>query len=77
MMSENSQPTFESLFSKGKQLDSNSCGIWLVAGMSSYLMDLPNISCRNNAFDITYTSLERNSINQKFESLSSQFSTED
>ena len=51
--------------------------MWLVAGMSSYLINLPEISDRYNAFDIAYNLLERNRIIQKVESLSPQFSTED
>ena len=74
---ENSNPTFESLFSERKQFDANSCGVWLVAGMSSYLINPPEISDRCNAFDIAYNLLERNPIIQKVESLSPQFFTED
>ena len=46
MLFQNLQPTFESIFSKRKQFDVNSCGVWLVAGMSSYLTNLPEISDR-------------------------------
>ena len=74
---ENSQPTFEHLFSERKQFDGNSCGASLVARMFSYLMNLPEISDRYNAFDIAYNLLEPNSIIQKIESLSPQFSIED
>ena len=74
---ENSNPTFESLFSERKQFDANSCGIWLVTEMSSYLINLPEISDRYNAFDIAYNLLARNPIMRKVESLSSQFFTED
>ena len=77
MLFQNSQPTFEFLFSERKQFDANSCGVWLVAGMSSYLINLPEISDRYNAFDITYNLLEQNPIIQNVESLSTQFSTED
>ena len=45
--------------------------------MSSYLINLPEISDRYNAFDITYNLLEQNPIIQNVESLSTQFSTED
>ena len=51
--------------------------VWLLAGMSSYLINLPEFSDRYNAFDIAYNLLERNPIIQKVESLSPQFSTED
>ena len=53
------------------------CGVWLVTGMSSYLINLPKILDRYNAFDITYNLVERNLIIQKVESLFTQFSTED
>ena len=53
------------------------CGVWLVTGMFSYLINLPKILDRYNAFDITYNLVERNPIIQKVESLFTQFSTED
>ena len=80
MLFENSQLTFESLFSERKQFDANSCVVCvveLVAGMSSYLINLPDISDRYNAFDIANNLLERNLFIQKVESLPPQFSTED
>ena len=46
MLFENSQSTFESCFSERKQFGTNSCGVWLVAGMSSYLINLPEFSGR-------------------------------
>ena len=73
----NSKAIFESLFSERNKFDTNSCGVWLVAGMSSHLLNLPEISVRYNAFDIAYNSLERNPIIQKVESLSPQSFTED
>ena len=48
-----------------------------MAGISSYLINLTDISDRYNAFDIAYNVLERNTIIQKVESLPPQFSTED
>ena len=51
--------------------------MWFVAGISSYLINLPEISDRYNAFDIAYNLLERSPIIQKVESLSPQFSRED
>ena len=45
--------------------------------MSSYLINLPEISDRYNAFDIAYDLLERNPIIQRAESLFPQFCTED
>ena len=71
-----SQP-LNPFFSERKQFDANSCVVGLVAGMPSYLINLPEISDRHNAFNIAYNLLERNPIIQKVESLSSQFSTED
>ena len=71
-----SQP-LDLFFQKEKQFDANSCGVWLVAGMSLYRINLPEITDRYNAFDIAYNLLERNPIIQKVESLSPQFSTED
>ena len=41
-----SNPTLESLFSERKQFDANSCGVWLVAGITSYLINLSEISGR-------------------------------
>ena len=42
--------------------------VWLLAGMSSCLINLPEISDRYNAFDIAYNLLERNHIIQKVKS---------
>ena len=77
LLFENSPPTFESIFSERKKFDTNSCGVWLAAGMSSHLINLPEISYRYNAFNIAYNLLERNPVIQKVESLSPQFFTED
>ena len=77
MLFQNSQSTFESLFSEEKQFDANSFGVWILAGMPSYLINLLEILDRCNAFDITYNLLEQNPIIQKVESLYLQFSTED
>ena len=76
-MLENSHTAFESFFLEGKQFNANRCAVWLVAGMSSHLINLPELSDRCNAFDIAYNLLERNPIIQKVESLAPQFSTED
>ena len=77
MLLVNSQPAFESLFQKKKKIDANSCGVWLVASMSSYLINLPEILDRHNSFDIAYSLLEQNLIIQKVQSLFPQFCTED
>ena len=45
--------------------------------MSSYLINLPKISDRYNAFDNAYKLLEQNHIIQKVERLPQIFSTED
>ena len=66
---ENSQSAFESFLSKRKQFHADSCCVWLVAGISSYLINFPGI------FDISF--LEQNPIIQKVESLPPHFSTED
>ena len=44
MLFENSKLAFESLFSERKQFDANSCGVWFAAGMSSYWINLREIS---------------------------------
>ena len=41
------------------QFDSNSCGVWLVAGIASYVHALPLLLGLYDAFDIAYNSLER------------------
>ena len=60
-----------------KQFDANSCGVWIVAGMSSNSMNLPQISDKCNAFDIACNLVEINQIIQKVKILFSRFSTED
>ena len=74
---ENSQPTFESLFLERKQFDTKSCGAWLVAGTSSYLINLSEISDRLTAFNIAYNLLVQMPIIQRVESLFREFSNED
>ena len=73
MLFEDSQSTFESLSLKRKQSDANSYGIWLVAGMSSYLINLPEISDRHNTFDVAYNLLERNPIIKKLKACPHSF----
>ena len=75
MLFENSQSTFETFLSKRKQFHADSCGVWFVAAISSYLINFPGISDRHNVFDISF--LEQNPIIQKVESLPPHFSTED
>ena len=57
---ENLKSTFESLSSERKQFYDYSCGVWLSAEMFSYLINLPEISDRYNAFNIAYNLLEQN-----------------
>ena len=76
-VNQNSQPTFECLFSKRKHFNANSYRVWLVAGMYSHLINLREISDRYNGFDITYNLLEWNYIIQNVESLFPEFSIED
>ena len=44
-----------------KQLDASSCGGWLVAGICSYILNLPELADREHTFDICYSLLERKS----------------
>ena len=53
--------TFESLFMKRKQLHVNSCGLWLVAGICSHVINLPELTDREHAFDIYCSLLEHKS----------------
>ena len=50
---------FKCYFKRRVQFDSNSCGVWLVAGIASYVHALPLPSVLDDAFDIAYSSLER------------------
>ena len=52
--------TFECLFMERKQLDPNSCGVWLVAGICSHVLNLPKLTDTEHAFDICYSLLEHN-----------------
>ena len=58
---EASDTSFESFFLERKQIDSNSCGAWLVSGICSHLLNLPEIADREHAFAICYSLLERES----------------
>ena len=49
--------TFESFFKERIQFDSNSCGIWFVAGFCSLLKGLPDIQEKCEAFDLCYNLL--------------------
>lgn len=54
---------FKSLWQSRRQFDSNSCGAWLVAGMSSFFHQLPEVTDRHSAFEICYSMLERDTPN--------------
>ena len=45
---------FKSYFKRRVQFDSNSCCVWLVSGIASYLHALPLASGLDDAFDIAY-----------------------
>ena len=55
--------TFQSLFSGRRQFDSNSCGMWLVSGIASFLIGIPEITRKSETLDICYSLLERTSPN--------------
>ena len=69
----NSKPPFESLSSERKQFYAYSCGVWLVDGMSSYLINLSETFDRYNAFDITYNLLEQNLLSEKLKACPHSF----
>ena len=50
---------------KRKQLDANSCGVWLVAGICSHVLNPPELADREHAFDICYSywNTSQNAIN--------------
>ena len=50
---------FKAYFKRRVQFDSNSCCVWLVAGIASYVHALPLPSGLDDAFDIAYSLLER------------------
>ena len=49
---------YESLFPTRRQFDSNSCGVWLVAGIASSVLNLPIPSQKQEAFEIAYSLVE-------------------
>ena len=64
--------TFESLFVERKQLDANSWSVWLVVGICSHVLNLPELTGREHAFDICYILLEHKSkSNQSFVNMAS------
>ena len=50
---------FKLYFTTRVQIDSNSCGVWLIAAMAAYVHSLPKPSVRNDAFDIAFSLFER------------------
>ena len=59
-----SNASYESFYQSRMQFDTNSCGIWLVAGMCSFVIGLPEVIDRDNAFDICFSLLEQNKEHQ-------------
>ena len=55
--------TVQSLFSGRRQFDSNSCGMWLVSGIASFLIGISEIARKSETLDICYSLLERTSRN--------------
>ena len=55
----NKDVKFKSFFSTGKQFDSNSCGMWLVSGICTFVLNLPNLNDRSSAFDICCNLLDK------------------
>ena len=49
---------YESLFPTRRQFHSNSCGVWLVAGIASSVLNLPIPSQKQEAFEIAYSLVE-------------------
>ena len=49
---------YDSLFATRRQFDSNSCGIWLVPGIASYVLNLPIPSQKQEASEIPYSFAE-------------------
>ena len=49
---------YESLFITRRQFDSNSCGVWLVSGVASLVLNLPIPSTKQEAFEIAYSLIE-------------------
>ena len=50
---------YGSYFTKRKQFDADSCGVWLTAAITSFILQLPVVTDRNHAFGICYSLLER------------------
>ena len=49
---------YESLFATKRQFNSNSSGSWLVAGIASYLLNIPIPSQKQEGFEIAYSLVE-------------------
>ena len=61
---------YSSYFQNSVQFDSNSCGAWLIAGLTCYLLGIPgNVASltRKNVFNVVYLLLNENgSLDDKF-----------
>ena len=53
--------SFQSAFKQRVQFDSNSCGVWMVSEMASYVLGLPEVTRRDHSFDICESLVERRS----------------
>ena len=55
----NKDVKFKLLFSTRKQFDSNSCGMWLVSGICTFVLNLPDLNDRSSAFDVCCNLLDK------------------
>ena len=53
--------SFESAFKQHVQFDCNSCRVWMVSEMASYVLGLPEVTRRDYSFDICESLVERKS----------------
>ena len=65
---------YSSYFQNRVQFDSNSCGAWLIAGLTCYLLGIPGSVAsltRKNVFNVVYLLLNENgSLDDKFKMIS-------
>jgi len=54
--------SFSSLFKNRKQFDSCSCGVWLIAGILSYVEQIEDVPNKDFAFKLCHDLLKRKSI---------------
>ena len=50
---------YESYFTERQQFNANSCGVWLTAAITSFILQLPVVTDRNHAFNMCYSLSER------------------